>query len=194
MNERNTVRCDVLIVTGAEEDLVNLEKTINSLKNQFLQPNGVCVMLRNYNLNMSKVAKLISSFDIWWINNDTDENDDVWSHIDYAVQSCKGNFYTVIQAGYELPTTFISDIDFALNELNERFVLLEPADETGNCLTVHTPTHNRLKGNRPGVIYEDQENNSVVYSETLVDKLKFLAEQHNQHYMIRSIREICNQV
>lgn len=108
--------------------------------------------------------------------------------IDRVVDASPPCWYTVISAGQVLPPSFIKDIDRAINEKLDRFVLVRPNAE-GVGFLLMTDTHRRLAGNRKETI--EYEGGETLELTDITQKVEFWARENDTPNMIREVASLC---
>jgi hypothetical protein len=111
--------------------------------------------------------------------------------IDIAADKCKSTYYAVFNAGSHIPSTFVTDIDNAINKELQRFCLLEPNDNH-NGLVVQQQLHRLLMGSRD-VVLEEYKDGALI-GDNILDKAIFFAKKNNQSHMIKKVKEICREM
>lgn len=94
-------------------------------------------------------------------------------------------YFSCFESGFIIPKKFTEEIDFALNESLEKFLMLEGIDSNENGLTIQVYIFNLLKGNESGL----SEEGKVVSS--IQEKIKYIAKDQNLDCMIKRCEDIC---
>jgi hypothetical protein len=189
--KENILRLDVLIYVQGQR-LDQLERTIDHLKTQSLQPCSITAIMNRSKVKPSQAAKLLRNYDdkLTWRVEQIAPDEKKYTReecTDIALRNCDGHFYVVIDAGISLPDSFLKDIDIAVNDKLEKFSLLK--DKTSKILVVQASIHKLLEGNKPCLIEEYSDGGLL--SETLVDKIEYLAEKQGTPHMIKDVGDIC---
>ena len=94
---------------------------------------------------------------------------------------------SVFTSDFIIPNRFVEEIDIALNDNMQRFLLLEPIDSQNNGLTFQSFIFNFLRGNEEAVVDDDSEKPA----NTIVEKIKYIATTQNLTSMIKKCEDIC---
>ena len=190
VREENTLTCDLLVLTRGAALVGDIMKTYASVAAQELKPYGLGVILNSKYVRPSQAVAVASQHKLWWVQKVNEEGADDERCIDLAVDKCKGGFYCVVEAGFELPPNFFASIDKAINDDKDKFLALRPSNHRWNGLVVQRYIHNALKGNTPMKL--EQYDDGELIAETLLDKIDYIAKKKNMEYMVKDLSEICN--
>lgn len=183
-----TVRTDVIIpMDGETASLEKFKTTIESIKSQELAPKNVVVVV--YKDGRFKPSNFISQLKLngfgWKVEYIIEKLADARFQRGYAIDMSLRNsnapFYTVIEPGFAIPKTFLSDIDKAINDKGLRFSMLLPAEGWWNTLVVQRKVYDALAE----YVVEDKE----VF--TPQEKILHFAETEGQTFMIKKVEDIC---
>jgi hypothetical protein len=187
-----SIHCDFIIMNTYE--MKHLRNTIRSVKNQKIKPKNVSVVLSDTNIKAIKAYDMLQDYlrgyNInFFVEDLVQKNYPYYKALDVAADKCESTFYAVFNAGFEIPPTFLSDIDHAINDKLERFSVLEPLSD-GSGLVVQSKLHKFFFGNRE-IELEKYEDGALIGS-NMVDKVKFLADKQKTSYLVKQVSEICN--
>jgi len=215
-----TIRTDVLVplhwstdaAPGSKEHLVELElwfgeleRTLNGLKALALKPQSVTIVndqgavkVGNLIAKLNKLAQGLnwSLLDI----RERDSNGDrvnVARVIDLAAAKLKGHFYTVVLPGQVLPPTFTLDLDRAVVDEMDRFVVLLPNSRLEGY-TVSLGFHNApmVNGNKAvpaGALDEADETDtsSPLLLTGVTEKALYLAKARKSPHLVKDVAAVC---
>lgn len=189
--ERSSVRvgCLVLIKENSWQNDNDIVKTIDSICNQTKQFSEV-IFCANPEVQPSRIMKILNDKKVkfkWSIRHILDDEYVGDVSINIAMQKTNCIYMSVFNSNYSIPSTFVEEIDFALNDKMERFLLLEPVDSENNGLTFQSFVFNVLRGNEEATIKDNEEKTA----NTIVEKIKYVATSQNLISMIKKCEEIC---
>lgn len=187
-----TVKEEIKLKMTVMVNIVNgdIEKTAESIKNQTVKPEMVLFINNQDNIKPSeihsKLWKTLGNEVTWRITRILERNNGEHPRkeraVDVAFGQAKGTFYTLLDTGDILPSNFIESVDRALNEKLMQFVMLKPKKGIG--LVVSNQVHLIIDGNAPVL----RDSNAI---DNIEAKVKLLAEDNEQPYLIKSVEEIC---
>jgi hypothetical protein len=88
-------------------------------------------------------------------------------------------FIVFLEAGKELPNTYLADLDYTVNDLGQRIVLVDHGKLHG--LIVQTNAY-RMVGGFAEVVWEGTEDNVS----SVAEKIKRIAKDQNSQHLILS--------
>lgn len=163
-------------VSPYDSKVINVDKilsTIESAKNQSLQPKSIIVVCNDIYVSyvklFNKIKDKLSDTDIKYELVRVLDESDFRACIDKGVTKCKGLYYSVFLPGYDIPTDFIEKLNNLANKEMVQFSMVEPI-ETSNGLTIQRQLHTLLHGNK---------------AMKIEDKIRELAQEQNVKHMIR---------
>lgn len=182
-----------------------LIKFIESCNNQTLPPTEIYVLNNTSDKETVRNA-LISCVrpGITWKHNFTEEIRSPESLLDSALSasnnsSITGDFFSIFFLPFELPNSFIENINVALNYRMERFVALKGFDNMGNGETFMTKVARSYKSSQEdmtGIFDGESEDDKIkkkkkkrVKLRGILNKLRYVAEKTNRTYQVRDIKD-----
>ena len=84
----------------------------------------------------------------------------------------------------------MNSIHTALNERLERFVML--TSDNGQGFTIQSSLFNMLGGNKDIKLKEDEATKTSVVLFNIEDKVKFLAKENKEDYLVKKLEEVVN--
>jgi hypothetical protein len=196
-----TLKVTAYILAG-EQTITDVRKTAESLLKQILQPKLINVIIYGDTVKGGQLANIFRELEkdypdlAWQLTTIHDRDEDgskpsiEWC-IDHAVANCKTSGYCTFHAGFEVPSTYLSDIDKALNDDLIQFIALEPINnEEWNGAFIHLGAHKMVEGNRP-IKLEEYEDGALI-ADTVYDKLIHITKQENQGHLVKKVEEICS--
>jgi hypothetical protein len=192
VREEIALQCDLIIMDV--HSLRNLDNTIISITNQKLKPKNVSVVLTNTNIKPLDVFDMLgehlNGYNInYFVEDIADKKYPYNKALDVAADKCESTYYAVFNAGFKIPPSFLSDIDYAINDRLERFSVLKPLSD-GNGLVVQSKLHKFFLGNRE-IELEKYEDGALIGS-NMIDKVEFLADKQKNSYLVKQVTDICN--
>ncbi len=187
------LRCEIFVYVSEDNTLEDLRTTVKSLRNQVMSAVGIHAIINNKQVKHGEVVAMLQKElgrRKWKVNFPTEANPTRERCLDLATYKCKGSYYAVFNAGFQVPDTFILDLDRSLNDNLERFSLLLP-DENGNGLVVQNILSKKVGGNKE-IILEGDDDIAKVDLNNIIEKIEMLAKEQNMPYMIRKVSDICN--
>jgi hypothetical protein len=139
------IHYDVVII--ANDNLADLQTTLESLKNQAIHPKHITVL--RYNDNRLRPPEIIESLrsleNIPWRNQNLLHKD---IGLDAVINTGSQNspIVAVFNAGFSVPSNFFTILDILVNDDLLSFALIEP-NEDGNGLVVSSHIFKLLNGN-----------------------------------------------
>lgn len=195
-----TVKVDLIIHLGPEHahpfDTTTINRTIKDIKAQ-TTPFHQVIFVNNGAFESGDLIAYLREWAQgidWKMMHMFGEKPHENSHgfiVDHAQNNVKGGFYAVFNWGDRIPSSFVSDIDRAINDDLQRFVYLYPTTE-GNGEVVQTRFHKHVGGNALTQTMKDGVPTGPVLSSVRekVDELKSQPE-FNMQTMVRNVTEIC---
>jgi hypothetical protein len=185
--DRCSVRIGCLVMI--KENQENLIRIIDSICNQTKQFSEV-IFCANPEVQPSKIMKLLNDKKVtfkWSIRHilDSEYIGDV--SINVAMQKTNCIYMSVFTSDFIIPNKFVEEIDIALNDDMQRFLLLEPIDSKNNGLTFQSFIFNSLRGNEEAVLDDDSEKSA----NSIIEKIKYVATTQNLTSMIKKCEDIC---
>lgn len=178
----------------SEEKLV---KTLDSLKSQLLKPNLVVLVVNKTSANYHQIIKVAKNSGLKYrVDRIMPEDDGTLIHeldaLDIAAKKIQSDYYLIMCVGAVLEDDeFFANIDEALNENLLRFSVILPNDE-GRGLFLSSILSKKLNGNVPmssAAIDEENGSKDVVFN-SLKEKIDYLANKDNHHFLIKKYEEI----
>lgn len=174
-----TVRCDVLITMDNDFDIEAFKKTVSSIEKQELMPMSVTGVLNKDGLKPSNLINILKGKGFAWRVEYLVQKVSREEACNTALRRCSAPFYVVFEPGFFAPSSFLADIDKAINDRGERFSLLKPYNSDWNCMVVQRKTHNIVEK------YDSEEYKDIV------GKISYLASLENNIHMIKDVKDIC---
>ena len=192
------LRLAIIVVIEEGHDLQMLTPTIESIMGQSLKPKQVIFVNNQKTIRapeiQTKLWKIIGNSLTWRINaiverGAGDSFVSVPRAIDHTINSVQSAYYSVFKPGFYIPTSFVEDLNVALNEKMERFSLLLPQPD-GNGLTVQTEMHknSQINGNMP-MVYETPDGEKLLT--TVEEKICNYATLQEKLYLVKKAKEVC---
>lgn len=139
------IHYDVVIL--ANDELADLQTTLDSLKNQAIHPKHITVLRYNDNrLRPPEIIECLKTLEnIRWRNQNLLSKD---IGLDAVVNTGSQNspIVAVFQAGFAVPSNFFAELDRLINDELLGFALIEP-NESGNGLIISSHIFKLLNGN-----------------------------------------------
>lgn len=180
------IKAAILVKVGPD-----IEKTIDSLINQQLQPVLVVFINNQHSLTPAqlnaKLWNLIENKLTWRIFKPTSIVSDDYA-IDLVVAGIKSDYTTVLESGQELPFNFIANLDKIVNEDLNRPCMIRP-NKNGIGYTFRTGISHMYGGNAEMASCLDECN--TISLKSLADKIEFIAKEQNQESMIWEASQVC---
>ena len=183
--------CFVMIDFFDEE---KIKRTLDSIVFQSRQFHEVVFCINN-SIKISQVLKIINNkmesdeleeFPFKWvIKSIIDDSYSGMLAVNLSWNSSQCTFFSCFKFGFIIPKEFSEEINFALTESLEKFLLLDGIDSDENGLTIQTYIFNLLKGNEEGVAEDG------TFVKTISEKIEFVAKDQNLLSMIKKCGEIC---
>ena len=107
--------------------------------------------------------------------------------LNVSVQNSKSTYFALFNCGFNIPKTFVKEIDEAICDQMKRFIVLHGVDEEGNGSVYQTYAFNALRGNEEAFI--EQENDKPAH--TFLEKLNYLAAQSDLMHLLKKCEEVC---
>ncbi len=172
------VKEKIYVYAGPDSTLEALRTTIFSLKAQTISPVLVEVMYNRSAAKSSHVLALLNKSKLKFrLTTITEPDADLWRSLDICHKKLDSVYYSIFQAGFEVPTDFIESLNKSLNLDMNRFVMLRPIDGNQNALTISTRLHKML-GSSTG-------------KEPLVELTESLAQEQHLEHLIQEAAVIC---
>lgn len=200
VREEITIQSDFIIYVGPEHNFKDVKDTIESVINQKLLPRTLRIMLNTDDIKPNRVIDLLEDnlpesitffVETIAIKDEKGDRRIRTRCLDISADKCDNTYYAVFNAGFKIPSTFLSDLDFRLNDELDRFCLLEP-DKDGNGLVVQTKIHKLVMGNRPVKLQQFEDGELI--SDNIIDKVKFFSEEQNNSHMVKKVNELCQRM
>lgn len=183
--------CFIMIDFFDEE---KIKQTLDSIVSQTRQFYEVVFCINN-TIKISQVLKIINKkieddgleelpFK-WVIKSIIDNSYSGMLAVNLSWASSKTTFFSCFKFGFIIPKQFSEEINFALSESLEKFLLLNGIDFDENGLTIQTYIFNLLRGNEEGI----SEDGTFV--KTISEKIEYIAKDQNLLNMIKNCEEIC---
>ncbi len=163
--------------------LQHIEAFIESCLKQLLKPTQVIIVNADGIATYFHISNMLSTLDgtgITYKNILALEATEYSHCVDTLRNQVVGSYFSVFQIPHTVPETFTKDLNVALNERLDRFVMLE--GEQG--FTIQTKLFDNLDGNKPKVLDED-----LPEFRTIQDKVKYLTNDDNK-YLIKKLEEV----
>ena len=183
--------CFVMIDLFDEE---KIKQTLDSIVFQSRQFHEVVFCINN-SIKISQVLKIINNkmesdgveeFPFKWvIKSIVDDSYSGMLAVNLSWSSSQTTFFSCFKFGFSIPKEFSEEINFALTESLDKFLLLNGIDSDENGLTIQTYIFNLLKGNEEGIAEDG------TFVKTIYDKIEFVAKDQNLLNMIKKCEEIC---
>lgn len=186
--KQSSVRLGCLVLIK-EINLENLENMINRICSQTKQFYEV-IFCAEPKVSPRQIIKLLDSKKVsfkWSIRHVVDEDYSGNMSINLAMRKTDSTYMSVFDCSFNIPNTFVEEIDNSLNDDMQRFLVLEAVDDKDNGLTFQCFIFNALRGNEDAVL-EDDPNHKM---DSIVDKIKYVATSQLLTSMIKSCKEIC---
>ncbi len=177
----------VINVTDKNKD--GLKKTIEQISNQDVKFYEVIFCISG-NIKPSQIISAINELKCEFKWNIKQILDEYWlgsRAINLSVQKSKSTYFATFNVGFDIPKTFVKEIDEAICDQMKRFIVLNGVDEEGNGSVYQTYAFNALRGNEEAFI--EEENNKPAH--TFLEKINYLAVQSNLTHLIKKCEEIC---
>lgn len=177
-----------VVINVFDNDLQKLKNTIKTIGEQELQ---FCeaIFCISSDLKPSEIISIINEFKFnfkWSIKQILDE---YWlgsKSVNVAVQSSKSTYFALFDSGFLIPKTFVKEIDIAICDNMERFIILEGIDEKGNGCLYQTYAFNALRGNEEAFSEDSEEP-----AHTFIEKISYIAVKQGLIHLIKKCEEIC---
>lgn len=190
------LRLSVVVMIISED---NIDKTIFSLLNQDMKPNQVLFVFNCHTILPQdihpKLLELIGNRFTWRMCNIVERNDvgglvSPERALDIIINQIKGNYFTLLKSGQELPKDFIYSINHSLNEEVKQFIMLKE-NTNGVGLTIQTNVykHPMVNGNVPAI--GPDENGNEIPPTAFQRIIKFANETGHESF-IKEVGEICS--
>tara|TARA_R110000824_G_scaffold401004_1_gene610246 strand:- start:77 stop:898 length:822 start_codon:yes stop_codon:yes gene_type:complete len=144
------IRMDAHLYMDKDTTLADVDKTIESLKNNTAKPAQLSLINNRSKIDRPTLARMCTSSGLKWrVENIQEEDASRLRCIDIAVRKVNANhfnYYCIFDAGKKVPTNFISDINSSLNDDLNRFLALRSEDGNGDVGQILM--HKRIGGNR----------------------------------------------
>lgn len=183
------VRLSVIVMLkGKTEEQITA--TAQSLLDQKLQPNQVLFVSEPGGVKAARLHALLFTLIgnklTWRIQNVLKEMSRE-KVVDEAVGAVTSPFYSIFDAGYVIPPSFIDDVNQSLNYRLERWSLLRPF--SGQGLTIQTKYAQTIGGHSNPLIVE-HEGQKTEYPD-IVSKLTHYAASEDKPYLVKNVEEVC---
>jgi hypothetical protein len=197
VREEIAVQCDFIIYVGAPHSFNDIQRTIRTAIAQKIKPLSLRILVNTDDVNPNNIIDYLEEIlpdALPFFVERVTIKDEHGKHrtrnacLDISADKCESTYYAVFNAGFEIPETFLLDLDYSLNQQLDRFCVLEP-NKDGNGLVVQTQIHKLLMGNRPVKLkqYEDGE----LVGDNIVEKAHFFAEEQKNTHLIKKVTEVC---
>lgn len=173
---RKEVQPNMGFVIVSNGIVYDLQTTLSSIWRMTQKPHFICVAFTN-NIKPSEALNILSKYIPkipHRIELILEEGATYERMVDICFKKFEGQYFASFESGQVIPSTFISDIDEALNDRFERFLLLKPIHG------IHGMVAQRIVTRQIGGNSED----------TLVNKLERVAKAQKCPHLIKHIREI----
>lgn len=189
-----TMDFDVVIVMDDRHEVADVEKTIESLKAQTLLPMHVTVVLHRDGVQTNDIRKLLpGDWVVKVVMERTEDGQRVGAGrcIDLSLTNSKSHFYAIFNPGCVVPPTFLEDVDKAINDELERFVLLLPT-QAGNGCVVQMRAHRYYGGNAEAEIQgEDAGEEQGQRADSIVDKILHRMRVEDRPHLVKRVSDVC---
>lgn len=193
------ISTEVLIYLDNDENFSEekLDITLNSLNQQILKPNQVVLVVNKDKANYFNLIKKMKDSGLnYRLDRIMPENDGTriceLDAIDIATKKLKSDYYLIMSPGNTLEDEeFFANIDEALNERLERFVIIKPTPSRGPLIS--SALSKKLESNVPmskEKIDETENDNVTQVFNTFMEKVEYLAQKNGHHYLIKNYEEI----
>jgi len=177
-----------VIIPITDVDSSALEITLKSLNKQLVKPS---LIVLNCTSNKIKYPNLIRQLKNQKLPFRVDRmlSNDRFA-LETSLDKVKTDYYLILESGTNLDEEYVANIDEAINVELKRFLIV--TNKIGDF--VYFPLHKNLEGNYPiraSKIDEDCQDDTLILN-SLQDKVKYLANKNNQHFLIKSYQEILN--
>lgn len=204
VKEEMQLRLVVLVPISDNDTVDEIVATAESLERQNLPPRAIHFLLNTSKIKssdlISKLRKLGPAL-VWNVRTIVErtkkgERVSTGRCIDVVVNPLKpheANYYAVFYPGFKVPNTFISELNSALNERLERFIMLRLATpyiwEPAQGLVVQTKAHQMVSGNREAE--HDTEYGKTIKVTSVEEKLALMVVTDNCEYLIKEVVDVC---
>jgi len=161
-----------------------LQNTINSLKDQVLQPSLVVVVCNNPEIKINRIFKILDESELIYRVDVPAEKD--WTRnyaVDITAAKCEAQIYMVLDQGQTISPNFLALLDKSLN-LNLKRWLYVPATKARGEV-VYFLAHKQFQGNSPcsaKSMFPDADEKLNFWS--LQEKLEYAGKYQNADYYI----------
>lgn len=176
---RQEVKPRMAFIIVSDGNPASLQKTLASITHMSDKPQVVSVQFKNNKVRPSEALEILKFF--LEIHNvkyridyilESDASD--MRVVDIAYKKLDRPYFAVFKEGFDIPTDFIKEIDSALNDDLERFLLLEPVDGI-NGLVAQTRITKQIGGSNEDLVQ---------------NKLKRVAEKQKCQYLVRPVTSL----
>ncbi len=174
-----TIRPDVVIYFDKSMRGNDITTTINALNRCDIKPQRI-YLVNNGDLLPSQIMKLMSKCPLPWRTETLSNRPQTQNRaLDVITSKCDGIFVTYFSAGYVPPKDFFVPIDVALHDDLDKFILLEPLNDSLNGLTVLRQFYKQAGGH---------------INSPIVDKAKRISKEQQCQYLVRPVTDIVTQL
>lgn len=219
VRDETRLKMHVLVPIVGNATLDDVLETAKSLENQKLPAAGIHFIINNDNVKATELTSRLRKMgpSLVWNVRVIVERDRYYKTERVGVGRCidivadgldlkNSNYYSVFYPGYKIPDTFISDVDAALNERLERFVLLrgnlnmvgvKSGDmnfhlEQYNGTVVQTKLHQMLGGNREAT--HETEDGQTISADDIESKIMIMVRDDKVEYLVKNVGDVCQKL
>lgn len=177
-----------VVINVSDDNLENLTKTIKSISEQEM-PFCEVIFCISSNIKPSEIISIINNLKCtfkWSIKQITDEYWIGSRSVNVAVQKSKSTYFSLFNSGFIIPKEYVKQIDVAICDNLERFVILEPIDTQNNGALYQTYAFNSLRGNEEA--YSEEEEKPA---HNFFDKISYIAIKQGLTNLIKKCEDIC---
>jgi hypothetical protein len=194
VRDETRVKMHAVVVVRPGDTLDSVAKTVNSLEQQTLPARRVHVVLATPDVKRHELVQRMRKMGPALVYNIiVPSGPPVWTVpmcVDMAVKDMKQeecNFYAVFHPGVEVPRSFVTDIDKAVNTDLHQFLLLEPFEGQGTVVSLRM--HQLVGGNRPAE--HDLEDGTTIRCDSVESKIHQMTEDDKCQHLIKKAADLC---
>jgi hypothetical protein len=184
---------DVIIVLDGNHTVDEVKITIDSLLAQTFLPANVTVVLNKDGVDVKDVQAVLPADWLVKVIAERRAGERVGRGrcIDLSLVNSKSHFYALFNPGFVVPPTFIEDVDIAINDELERFVLLEP-NQAGEGCVIQMRAHSYYGGNSEALVEgEDAGEDLGKRADSIIDKILHRVKIEEKTHLVKNVTDIC---
>lgn len=182
VNKESALQLTILIYIDENTLLQDLELCIQSIKHQTLKPIEVIIINNFSRIKVTSLIEVLEECGTAWQHLKIHEKNIVkFAALEEGYMKLNGKFFAEMRKPCVISPTFVQEIDELINEKLERCALIEY--DNPDIFVTQVATNKHLEGNAPTQMKENSE-----YVEGLKEKIKWLAKENNQEFILKTLK------